>query len=176
MAERYPLSGGDVVPDADRTMELPSPLTAAMTAAMPGLEYMHDTNRGQTCEGVLPTDHPYFPGARYMINNFYFGNSRQLTPGYGAWSVAVHDAAGERLMRGAVKSDPTEAGYEVQLVRPARGAVLDPIDDPVLEGQVASVLKAFAGDFAQFIAAQEAGQTTTHRASLLRRLLGRTAA
>src|SRR5690242_18226545 len=114
-------------------------LTAAATAAMPGLEYLHDAGTGQLWQDQLSAEHPYFPGQPYTIKNFY-GDRR--TPGFhgdGAWSVEVTDPEGARLMRSSFQSMAVAHGsLSVGLVRPAKGAILLAVEDPLLAAQTAS--------------------------------------
>jgi len=141
----------------DKSAEFFSPslmdLESATAAALPGLEYLHDTGIGQTCDGPLPADHGYFPAATYSIRNFYVGSAlNRPRHGEGVWSVEVCDATGERKMRAALQSVRGQylGQYDVQLVRPVEGARLVPVEDPVLDEQVASVLEVFAGHYTEF--------------------------
>jgi hypothetical protein len=156
LADQYPGRGEPSVFDDDRTERIPSPLDVATAAAMPGLEYIHDTREGQTYSSNLPVDHPEFPGHVYTVNNFYFGMADAMH-GYGTWTVEVFSSDGRtRILRGSVQALQLEDGLSTRLVRPVKGATLAPVDDPDLERQVASVLHTFAGDFQQFQTAKAA--------------------
>ena len=132
-------------------------LTQAGTAALPGLRYMHDTDHGQMVDGWLPDDHPYFSGAAYDVENFYFDRAAHE----GAWQVRVWNGD-TRLMRSAIRiSALGEGTYYVGLVQPVKGAVLKWIEDPELAAQTASVLSVFAEGYEQFSAQQRLERAQT---------------